>query len=100
MNALRPTLRSSVRAPLLAAALFAAAVPGEARIMRIVVDATESPTYSGQSFGTVGAYEKLRGRVFGELDPNDRRNSLIQDIQLAPRNAAGLVEYIASFTLL
>jgi hypothetical protein len=75
-------------------------VPAQARVTRLVVDAVESPTYAGQSFGTVGAYEKLRGRVFGELDPADRRNSLIQDIQLAPRNAAGRVEYIASFTLL
>ena len=100
MSSLPPTWRSCLRASLCATALLAAALPTQARVTRIVVDATESPTYAGQSFGTVGPYEKLRGRVFGEIDPNDRRNSLIQDLQLAPRNAAGRVEYIASFTLL
>jgi len=86
----------------LAAASLAvlASAPAEARVTRIVIDQAESPAYGGQSFGTVGPYERLRGRIFGELDPNDRRNALIQDIQLAPRNAAGRVEYISSFTLL
>jgi hypothetical protein len=83
-----------------AAVALVLAAPSEARVTRIVIDQSESPTYSGQSFGTVGQYEKLRGRIFGEIDPNDRRNAIIQDIQLAPRNAAGRVEYISSFTLL
>src|SRR5258705_1723876 len=53
----------------------------------------QSPTFGGLSFGTVGQYEKLRGTARGELDPNDRRNRAITDIQLAPRNANGMVEY-------
>src|SRR5262249_12506561 len=53
----------------------------------------QSPTFGGLSFGTVGQYEKLRGTARGELDPNDRRNRVITDIQLAPRNANGMVEY-------
>jgi hypothetical protein len=36
------------------------------------------------SFGSVGQYEKLRGRAFGEVDPNDQRNTIITDIKLAP----------------
>src|SRR5215469_17108749 len=36
---------------------------------------------------------------FGELDPNDAHNAIIQDIKLAPRNARGMVEYSASFQL-
>src|SRR4051812_48651050 len=91
---------SAFRAPLLTAAFLAAAVSAQARVTRIVVDVLESPTYGGQSFGTTGQYERLRGRIFGEIDPNNRRNAIIQDIQLAPRNAAGRVEYISSFTLL
>ena len=46
-----------------------------------------------------GAYEILTGRAFGELDPKDPHNSLIQDIALAPRNARGMVEYTASFQI-
>lgn len=72
---------------------------GVARVTKIVVVTKESPTYSGQAFGAVGQYEKLIGTATGELDPNDRHNVIIQDIQLAPHNANGRVEYTASFTL-
>ena len=47
------------------------------------------------SFGTVGTYEKIFARAYGEVDPSDRRNALITDINLAPRNANGMVEYSA-----
>ena len=65
----------------------------EAEITRIVVARVESPTFEGVSFGQVGPYEKLRLRVFGEVDPADPRNHVIADIDLAPRNARGMVEY-------
>ena len=45
------------------------------------------------------SYEMLRGKVYGELDFKDRRNAIIQDIELAPRNSRGRVEYVATFTL-
>ena len=69
------------------------AAPAEAEIIRFVVTSVERPTFEGMSFGTVGQYEKLRGRAFGEVDPNDPRNAIITDIQFAPRNARGMVEY-------
>ena len=65
----------------------------EARITRVEISKVESPTFEGRSFGAVGQYEKLVGRAYGEVDPNDRRNSVIVDIGLAPRNARGMVEY-------
>ena len=64
-----------------------------ADITRIVITSIESPTFEGVSFGEVGQYEKVRMRAFGEVDPNDPRNAGIADIQLAPRNARGMVEY-------
>ena len=79
--------------------LGAFAAPAEARVTRIVVDEKRSPAYDGESFGRVGTYERITGRVFGELDPRDRRNAVITDLDLAPRNARGLVEYVATFTL-
>jgi Alpha/beta hydrolase domain len=79
---------------------FAGYAPAEAKVTQIVIDQRESPTYAGAAFGTVGQYEKLIGRAFGEIDPNDRRNAIIQDIQLAPRNANGKVAYVATFTLI
>ena len=69
------------------------AAPAEAGIIRFVVTSVERPTFEGTSFGTVGQYEKLRGRAFGEVDPNDPRNAIITDIKFAPRNARGMVEY-------
>ncbi|GAA4447344.1 hypothetical protein GCM10023189_03610 [Nibrella saemangeumensis] len=64
-----------------------------ARIVRIDITSRQSPTFDGRVFGPVGAYEKLRGRAYGEIDPNHPQNALITDIVLAPRNARGMVEY-------
>ena len=97
MNPVGP--RPARRVCLLLALGLALAATAEARVTRITITRTESPTYSGQSFGTVGQYEKIIGTATGELDPADRHNAIIQDIQLAPRNAGGEVEYTASFTL-
>jgi hypothetical protein len=74
----------------------------EARITRIAIDPalSQSPSFEGRTFGSVGAYEKLRGVAYGELDPSDRRNRAITDIELAPRNARGMVEYSTDFYIL
>lgn len=45
------------------------------------------------------AYEIVIGTFDGEVDPRDRHNSIITDIALAPRNAAGKVEYRATFRI-
>ncbi len=65
----------------------------DAHIIRLEITSVESPTFEGRSFGDVGPYEKLRGRAYGEVDPEDPRNAVITDIELAPRNANGMVEY-------
>jgi hypothetical protein len=54
----------------------------------------------GHAFGSAGAYEKLRGTVEFQLDPTDPRNAVITDIELAPRNKAGLVTFDADFMVL
>jgi hypothetical protein len=64
-----------------------------------VGDGKVSPAFEGRSFGQAGQYETLAGRAFGELDPDDPHNRLITDIRLAPRNANGRVEYVATFFL-
>jgi hypothetical protein len=45
------------------------------------------------------AYEIVSGRFFGELDPHDAHNRIITDLAGAPRNAAGRVEYSATFAI-
>ena len=64
-----------------------------AEITRIEITSVESPTFGGREFGQVGAYEKLHGRAYGAIDPALPQNAVITDIDLAPRNADGLVEY-------
>jgi hypothetical protein len=65
----------------------------EARITKIVITRVESPTFEGTAFGDAGQYEKLVGRAFGEVDPDDPRNAVIADIAFAPQNPRGMVEY-------
>jgi hypothetical protein len=71
----------------------------EARVTKITITQIESPTYTGESFGNVGQYERLVGTAAGEIDPQDRHNEIISDIRFAPRNARGNVEYVSTFTL-
>jgi len=58
------------------------------------------PYAEGMTFGDTGAYEQLDGTVYFAVDPADPANSLITDLELAPRNAAGLVEFSADFRML
>src|SRR5882724_7178408 len=85
--------RSLARAALAVAAIACVASVSEARITQLQVVRLESPTFGGAAFGSVGAYEKITARAFGEVDPTLPGNALITDIQYAPRNARGMVEY-------
>jgi hypothetical protein len=87
------------RAAATLAALLLAASPAAAQVTRLEITARE-PVANGEPFGAAGAYEILRGRVHGEVDPADRRNRIIHDLDLAPRNARGRVEYAATFALM
>lgn len=84
---------------LTAATAFVHAPPVHARIKQIVIDRQQSPTFEGVSFGTVGQYEKIVGHAIGEVDTKDPKNALIQDINLAPKNANGKVEYTTTFLI-
>ncbi len=81
-----------------AAAIVGFASSAQARVTRIVIEQTVSPAFNGQAFGSAGAYETIAGRAFGELDPRDERNAIIQDIELA-KDADGKVRYVATFFL-
>lgn len=72
----------------------------EARITRIEITSRETPTFGGYVWPGVGTYEKLAGRAYGEVDPADPNNAVIVDIELAPRNARGKVEYAFDFYIL
>jgi hypothetical protein len=73
-------------------AILVLAIPGHARITRLVVERTETFADDG--------YKKLTGHAYGELDPKLPLNAIITDLEFAPRNARGMVEYAATFTII
>jgi hypothetical protein len=79
--------------------LLACGASMDARVIKVVVEKRESPAYNGQVFGKAGQYELLTGHFTGELNPNDPHNKIINDIQLAVRNARGMVEYTGTFAI-
>lgn len=85
--------------PIVAILLLLCAAAAEARVTRIEVTRRE-PFAGGQAFGSSGPYEKVVGRFFGELDPAHQLNAGIVDLDRAPRNSRGSVEYATDFYLL
>ncbi len=71
----------------------------DARVTRIVI-ASRQPIAGGASFGSVGSYEKLTGTVFFEVDPENSHNESVFDLERAPRNSAGKVEFSADTVIL
>ena len=71
----------------------------DAKITNIVI-AKRMPVFEGATFGAIGAYEQLDGTAYGEVDPRDPLNAMIQDLELAPRNARGMVEYSMDISIL
>ncbi|MCI5120841.1 MAG: hypothetical protein D3908_06560, partial [Candidatus Electrothrix sp. AUS4] len=62
----------------------------QSRISKIDIQSIES--------GPPG-FEIINGLAFGEVDPNDERNSLITDIEFAPQNDRGMVVYSTEFRI-
>ena len=83
-------------ATVLATAMVAWVAPTEAKVTRIVVDATTTIPAAPPA----PAYVQLTGRAFGELDPNDPHNAIITDIaNPLGLNSNGKAAYIASFVV-
>ncbi|MFM5931951.1 MAG: alpha/beta hydrolase domain-containing protein [Novosphingobium sp.] len=68
---------------------------GQAGVTRINIERIE-PT---KPVDGAPAYEIVIGTFDGEIDPKDRSNRIITDISRAQRNAAGKVEYRATFRI-
>jgi alpha/beta hydrolase family protein len=94
-------MHRSIKLAALAGAIIVAfgVTTAQARITRIEISKTE-PAFAGQTFGAVGAYERLTGKAYGEVDPTAETNAGIQDIKLGPRNARGMVEYVTDVDIL
>jgi len=97
----------SLRCLSLAAAMLAAVVcsssPSNAYVQRIVIDGTASVNFTPIMLGTSTPgpstpYTIYVGRIFGEMNSDDPHNSIITDIDHAPKTN-GKVSYIANFEI-
>jgi hypothetical protein len=75
------------------------AAPAYADVVRIDVK-SRADVLAGKAFGAAGPYEKLSGRIYFAVDPRNAVNQIIADINKAPKNAAGKVEFSSDFYLI
>ena len=68
------------------------AEPSVAKVVKFEIIRIESPAFEGRVFGPVGTYDRIIARATIAVAPGDARNSVIVDVDRAPRNAQGLVE--------
>src|SRR6267154_2425482 len=74
------------------------AAAAEAHVTRVEI-LSRTDVQDGRAFGLAGAYEKIVGRVYFAVDPGNLHNRQIVDIDQAPRNAQGEVEFSADLYL-
>lgn len=68
----------------------------QARVVSVEI-AQKQAVAEGKRFGLAGEYEAIAGKLHFAVDPADPANATIADLSLAPRNAAGEVEFAADF---
>src|SRR5262245_49621812 len=68
-------------------------------ISKIVIERKEIFA-EGHEFPITGAYEKLVGKVYGEIDPKNPLNKVIVNLDKAPINSRRRVEYWADLYIL
>ena len=81
-----------------ATVLLAAVSTVSAEAVRIDIERRDDIA-DGASHGNAGAYERLAGRIHYAVDPANPANRIVTDIDYAPANGAGLVEFSADFLL-
>jgi hypothetical protein len=70
----------------------------EAHVTRVEI-ISRTDVQEGREFGLAGAYERIIGLVYFAVDPENIHNRQIVDIDKAPRNAQGQVEFSADLYL-
>ena len=69
------------------------------RVVRVEIK-TRSAVLDGQRFGLAGAYSAIEGKIHFAVDPLNQVNQIITDINLAPTNKSGEVEFSSDFFLI
>ena len=79
--------------------LFCMASAAFAGFVRLDIQ-EQSDVLNGRPFGAVGAYERVIGKAYFSLDPKAAANKAIVDLDKAPRNAKGQVEFSADVVII
>src|SRR5260370_29509285 len=90
--ALRRTLQLGLVA-MISALIWPAGAGAE--VSRVEI-ASRRDVAAGRSFGSVGPYERLTGKIYFVMDPPNQRNKGIADLETAPKNAAGKIQASAA----
>ncbi len=89
-----------IRLFLLCLSLFAIVPRPLAAAVREVQVIEREDVLQGKPFGAAGPYEAIKARVKFAVDPKLELNRIVTDLDLAPRNAEGLVEFEADLFVL
>jgi hypothetical protein len=79
--------------------VISAASASQAGLVRLDIS-DRSDVLEGRVFGKAGAYERIAGKAYFAVDPKLAVNQVIVDIDRAPRNKDGAVEFSADFYIL
>ena len=75
------------------------ATTAAAEVVRIEIDSRTDVARS-RTYGLAGSYERIAGTIYFAVDPNNPANQIVTDLEFAPRNADGRVEFHSNFFLL
>ena len=93
-------MRHLLSAIIVTASILALAPPSAAKVIKFEITRLESPAFEGRSFGAVGTYDKIVARATIAVAADDPHNTIIADLDRAPRNAQGLVEAVTDVEIL
>src|ERR1700739_942928 len=74
-------------------------VTTHAEVARVEISSRQD-VLGGKAFGAAGPYEKLTGKVHFAVSPDNPHNRIIADLDKAPRNGQGKVEFSSDLFIL
>jgi hypothetical protein len=93
-------MRHWLSAIIVAAGIIGFVSPSAAKVIKFEIVRVESPAFEGRSFGAVGTYDRIVAQATIAVPPADPHNTVIVDLDRAPRNAQGLVEAVTDVEIL
>jgi hypothetical protein len=93
---MRSLLRLATRAIVIVTLL---SIASQARVVRVEVT-SRADIQDGKVFGPAGPYERITGRVYFKVNPDNLHNRQIVDLDKAPRDAQGEVEFSSNLYMI